>query len=52
MGLLQNEVLIDCGLLCGVYYGGMSLRKVERQVSLIVPKIDELVALDHPLRPM
>ena len=30
----------------------MSLREMERQMSLIVPTIDELVAADHPYRPM
>ena len=32
--------------------GGNELRKLERQVSLIVPTIDELVALGHPYRPL
>ncbi len=30
----------------------MSLRKMEKQVSLIVPTIDELVAAGHRYRPM
>ncbi len=32
--------------------GGMSLRKLERPVSLIVPTIDELVVLDHAYQPL
>ena len=30
----------------------MSLRKLEKQVSLVVPTIDEPVVTDHPYRPM
>ncbi len=30
----------------------MSLKKLERQVSLVVPTIDELVAADHRYRPL
>jgi len=30
----------------------MSLREMDKQMSLIVPTIDELVARAHPYRPM
>jgi len=34
------------------YWWEMSLKEMERQMSLIVPTLDELVAADHPYRSM